>query len=105
MDWELAKGGDTLHLFGRLLGFGLLQAGQLADDAPARRRRDVLGITSIDGAGGSVVFLALVLELVRVKAAPGTLEYFHAISACLVLSAMNLRIVSGRIMTLVPTFT
>ena len=46
-----------------------------------------------------------VKELVDVKAAPGAFEDFHAISARRVLLATNLRIVSGWIMTLVPTFT
>lgn len=57
------------------------------------------------GSSRAVVFLAPVLELVSVVRASRSFEYFHQPAARRVFEVTNWRMVSGRIMTRVPTFT
>src|SRR5207244_1339479 len=99
---------DFLRLrlaIGFSLDLGLLESSGLAQHASPRRRRDRFGLAPVLGPSRAVVFLSAVLELVGVVRASGSLEYFHQPAARRVFEATNWRMVSGRIMTRVPTFT
>jgi len=70
-----------------------------------RRGRDRFRLAPVFRARRTIVFPASVLELVGVVRASGSLEYFHQPAARRVFELTNWRMVSGRIMTRVPTFT
>ncbi len=90
---------------GKNSGLRFFQSSRLADDARPRCGRDRFGLAPVFRARRTIVFPAAVLELVGVVRASGSFEYFHQPAARRVFEATNWRMVSGRIMTRVPTFT
>ncbi len=86
-------------------GLRFFESSRLANDARPRRGRDRFGLAPVFRARRTIVFPASVLELIRVVRASGSFEYFHQPAARRVFEVTNWRMVSGRIMTRVPTFT
>ncbi|MGB6132460.1 MAG: hypothetical protein WBG54_11820 [Acidobacteriaceae bacterium] len=90
------RGGDRLRL---------LDAGFLADEFQARRRRNIHRLAPVRCPGGAGKDLPLIGEPIAVVRAVRTFPDVHAMSARRVLRSTSSRMVSGRIITRVPIFT